>query len=77
MDKKPIIYKLLKDFVNKKRTYRAVVTYWKDQLNILGILQKSKSNLKCIYLKKYEINSNEIFPFVKILDCLHLEVFID
>ena len=27
MDNKPIIYKLLKDFINKKRTYRVVVTY--------------------------------------------------
>ena len=33
-----------------------------------GVLQKSMTNLKFWYLKKYEINSNKIFVVVKIFD---------
>ena len=46
-------------------------------LLIQGVLQKSISNLKYSYSKKYDINSNKIFKVVKVFHCLHLEVFTD
>ena len=53
----------------------AEASFWLSKLQ--GALQKSISNLKRSYLKKYEINSNKIFMVVRIFHCLHLEVFID
>ena len=42
-----------------------------------GCPEKSISNLKCSYSKKYKINSNKIFTVVKIFQCRDLEVFIN